>query len=125
MKFCLDEQMSRRVAEQLRKKGCDAIAITETHLGHRNTPDEAVLSWAILERRALVTYNIHDFAPLMAQMYALGREHWGVILISERSIPQAEIGRQVSALRRLASRYPGQDDLQNITLFLETNEGRR
>ncbi len=57
MKLCLDEQIRWQVAEQVRRHGCDAVAITETHLGRRGTPDEPVLLWATSQRRALVTYN--------------------------------------------------------------------
>jgi len=120
MKLCLDEHISKRGAEQLRRRGFDVVAITETDLGNRKTPDEPVLQWAIRLRRALVTYNIHDFAPLAAEMHALGWEHWGVVLINERSIPQSNTGRQVAALRRLAAMYPGESDLKNTTLFLES-----
>ena len=96
MKLCLDEQMNKHVAEQLRKKGYDVVAITETDLANRKTPDEPILRWAVRQTRALVTYNIRDFAPLMAEFYALGEEHWGAILISEHSLPQPETGRQVT-----------------------------
>jgi len=64
-------------------------------------------------------HNIRDFSPLTIQAYALGREHWGVILISERTIPHSHAGGQVSALRRLAARYPGEGDFKNTILFLE------
>ena len=121
MKLCLDEPMNKHVAVQLRKRGYDVVAITETDLANRKTPDEPILRWAIAERRALVTYNIHDFAPMLAALYALGQEHWGVILISEHSIPQAEAGRQVAALKRLLDTYPGEEDLKNVSLFLEAN----
>lgn len=119
MKLCLDEQMSQRVAEQLRKKGYDVVAITETDLGNRKTPDEPVLLWAVSEQRALATYNIRDFAPMLARLYALGQAHYGIILISEQSIPQQDVGRQVKALERLLKAYPGKEALKNLSLFLE------
>jgi len=99
--------MSYRVAEQLRAKGYDVVAITE--LGRRQLGDEEQLAYAVSEGRTLVTYNIDDFCHLMAEWFQRGRSHFGVLFIKEATIPRHDIGGQVRALAALLDAYPAED----------------
>jgi len=63
LKLLLDEMYTAAVAEQLRQRDHDVIAVAErTDL--RGTPDEDLLAWAQTEDRALVTDNQRDFIPI-------------------------------------------------------------
>lgn len=49
--------------------------------------DDAQLSFAASQRRAVVTVNHKDFAVLHNQFIARGKEHWGIVFSTEESIP--------------------------------------
>lgn len=68
MKLLLDEHLSPTIAEELRRRGHDVVAVIE--VGLRQQPDVALLAWAVDESRAVVTANYADFRALHA---ALGR----------------------------------------------------
>ncbi len=83
----LDEMLSNAIAEQLRAKGHDVLAVvadpTLTGLA-----DDQILAHATAENRALVTANIKDFMPLDARYRAAGQAHAGLVLASAKTFPQ-------------------------------------
>ena len=48
--------------------------------------DDQQLALAVSQQRALVTFNVSDFARLHEKYLADGKEHWGIILSTEESI---------------------------------------
>jgi hypothetical protein len=109
----LDEMFSGVIAEQLRAKGHDVLAVV-TDPALVALPDDQVLAHAATAGRALVTANIKDFIPLDAQHRAAGSTHAGLILVSAKSFPQdrshtAAITSALSALLNdPAQLQPGQ-----------------
>lgn len=91
MKLWLDEQMSKIVAEELRRKGYDVIAATETEYGNRGMLDRPLLEAVIAKCRAFVTYNIQDFAIIARELASANQQHYGIILISSKTIPQHDL----------------------------------
>jgi uncharacterized protein DUF5615 len=95
------------VAEQLRRHGYDAVAVTErTEL--RSLADYALLAFAQEQRRALVTENVADFAPLADQYDQRRQSHYGLILVDPRKFPrgrQRTAGRVVAGLRAILDAY--------------------
>jgi Domain of unknown function (DUF5615) len=83
----LDEMFSGAIAEQLRAKGHDVLAVVADP-ALVGLPDEQILAHAASTRRALVTANIRDFIPLDARYRAASQEHAGLILISAKTFPQ-------------------------------------
>lgn len=83
----LDEMFSGLIAEQLRAKGHDVIAVV-TDPALLGLPDDQILAQATDTRRALVTANIKDFVPLDARSRAAGQTHAGLILVSTKTFPQ-------------------------------------
>lgn len=83
----LDEMFSGLIAEQLRAKGHDVIAVV-TDPALLGLPDERILAHATGTGRALVTANIKDFMPLDARYRAAGQAHAGLILVSAKTFPQ-------------------------------------
>jgi predicted nuclease of predicted toxin-antitoxin system len=100
LKLALDEMYAPAVAEQLRNRDHDVIAVTErTDL--RGTTDEDLFSWAQTEDRALVTDNQRDFIPIHHRRIANGHDHRGLILTTNRRFPRgqpATTGKLVLAL---------------------------
>jgi len=83
----LDEMFSAGVAEQLRAKGHDVLAVVADP-ALTALPDDQILAHAARTGRALVTANIKDFMPLDTRYRAASQEHAGLILISAKAFPQ-------------------------------------
>lgn len=99
MRLLLDELIGPRVAQELRNRELDVVAVAErTDL--RALPDEAVLDFARDEGRAVVTRNIGDFARLHLQCLAEGRPHAGIVMVTVQAFPQDRgfVGTLVTAL---------------------------
>ena len=73
MKFLLDEMISPTVAQVLRSKGPEALALAETEVARTGFPDPGVLAWAAERGLTLVTYNARDFVPLARAWATEGR----------------------------------------------------
>lgn len=103
MKLLLDEMWSHQIAEELRPRHHDVVAVTERPdlLGQ---PDEAIFAAARAEERAIVTENVPDFRPLGFDVLQRGESHPGLILTTNRRYPRADArtaGRLVTALDNL------------------------
>jgi len=109
----LDEMFSGIIAEQLRAKGHDVLAVVADP-ALAGLADDQILAHAIAARRALVTANIKDFIPLDARYRAASQAHAGLILVSAKTFPQDRTftGVIISALSALLDQpsqiQPGQ-----------------
>lgn len=83
----LDEMFSGAIAEHLRAKGHDVLAVV-ANPALVALPDEQILAHAASTGRALVTANIKDFVPLDARYRAASQAHAGLILVSAKTFPQ-------------------------------------
>jgi Domain of unknown function (DUF5615) len=83
----LDEMFSGAIAEHLRAKGHDVLAVVADP-ALIALPDEQILAHAASTGRALVTANIKDFIPLDARYRAASQAHAGLILVSSKTFPQ-------------------------------------
>ena len=83
----LDEMFSGLIAEQLRAKGHDVIAVV-ANPALVGLSDDQILTHATGTGRALVTANIKDFMPLDARYRASSQTHRGLILVSAKTFPQ-------------------------------------
>lgn len=83
----LDEMFSGAIAEQLRAKDHDVIAVVADP-ALVGLSDDQILAHATDTRRALVTANIKDFMPLDARHRAASQNHAGLILVSTKTFPQ-------------------------------------
>lgn len=78
----LDEDVDILIATLLRARGFDVHTVHE--LGQEGRTDEEQLTFAVSERRVLVTHNRRDFERLAAQYVDTGRPHAGMILAGRR-----------------------------------------
>lgn len=98
MKLYLDEDLSPRLAEALRKRGHDVVSSHE--VGNDELPDEAQLSYAAKSGRHLVSYNRRDYLVLADRWYRQGRHFPKILLMVESRYPRRAIGIQLRALER-------------------------
>lgn len=110
VKLLLDENLSARVALDLRSEGHDVVHIRER--GALGRSDQQVLDLAFEEDRVLVTANVADFQKL-----AGAREiHAGVVLLFEGSLTRDE---QRALLREVLIALSARADLVNQALIVE------
>lgn len=88
LKLLLDEMHSFVVAEQLRDRGFDVVAVKERPdlIG---MPDEDLLAAASGERRVLVTENVKDFAAISRRWTTAGRMHTGLVFTHPQRFPRS------------------------------------
>lgn len=100
----LDEMFGGHVAEQLRFKGHDVLAVVADP-PLVALPDSAILAHATAAGRAVVTRNIRDFVALDAEYQAAGSLHGGLVLVSVKTFPEGHRteGALVRALDKLLS----------------------
>ncbi len=99
MKLLLDEMLSAGIAEQIRERGHDALAVDETP-ELRGVADRDLFAQAQKQERAIVTYNREDFLALDREYRSRHQEHHGIVILHPRRFPQgaASIGALVTAL---------------------------
>ena len=99
MRLLLDEMLSAEIAEQIRSRGHDALAVDKTP-ELRGLPDPDLFAQAQKQERAIVTYNREDFLALDREYRSRQQEHHGIVILHPRRFPQgaASIGSLVTAL---------------------------
>lgn len=119
MRLLLDEQMDRALAEQLRKRGYDVIAVTEDP-ALRGLSDAALLEWATAQDRAIATYDLGDFLPLLEERISAGEPVAGLILISATGYPSGErgYGRLLRALIATLEKHRSRKALAGRAVWL-------
>ncbi|HUG94449.1 MAG TPA: DUF5615 family PIN-like protein, partial [Planctomycetaceae bacterium] len=84
IRFVTDEDVYSAVVVQLRAAGFEAISTPEA--GRMGEPDESQLRWAATDGRAIVTFNVADFARLHHEWMLKGDHHAGVIVSQQRPV---------------------------------------
>ena len=87
----LDEDVDVLVADLLRARGF--VAVTTRDAGNLGTSDSTQLSYAITERKALLTHNRVDFEALARSYFASAQSHFGIIIAVRH--PAHEIVRRL------------------------------
>ena len=118
MLLLLDGHFSQDVSRPLRTSDIDALTLDEWHNGrYRHASDHEILEAAFLEKRTLVTYDVHTMPGFVAERGERGQAHAGVIYVSSRTIHQGDCGGQIRALRRLVDER-GDEDWRDQTTYL-------
>ncbi len=95
MKLYLDEDISPKVSEILRKKGMDAVSAHEA--GMLEASDDEQLVFATTEGRVMVTRNRGDFITLSVQFFEDLKPHEGLIIVPH-TIPGSEFSKLATLL---------------------------
>jgi hypothetical protein len=112
LRLLLDEHYSSLIAEQLRERGHDVIAVVERpDLAGRN--DAELFSLMAAEGRAVVTENWGDFQRELENARAVGFTHYGVLFTSRGQLPRGRntIGLYVRVLDDFLNRHQADDAL--------------
>jgi predicted nuclease of predicted toxin-antitoxin system len=72
LKLLLDEMYATRIADRLRARGHDTVAVVE-RVDLRNLSDADVFAAAQRERLTVVTDNVSDFVPIANDNDARGQ----------------------------------------------------
>lgn len=111
MKLYLDEDISPKIAEILRKNGVDAISAHKA--GKLEASDDEQLTYAASDGRAMVTRNRDDFITLTVQYFETLKLHCGLIIVPY-TIPGSEFGKLAKLLTKFSYNHPG--DLEPYTI---------
>lgn len=119
MRLLLDEHFSFRIAEQLRGRGFDVVAVVERD-ELRQLSDADLLRWSHANERTIVTENVRDFLPIHGDFLNHGEAHSGIVLTSPSRHPRtsAGIGALVGALTRLLESRAGRGNLRSDVMWL-------
>ncbi len=125
MRLLLDEHLSPEIARRLRELGHDVIAVGERP-DLRGRPDRVHFTSLSEERRAIVTRDLSDFRPLLAQALRSGAATYGLVLVPRRfALSRTGVGRFVRALDALLKEHPDDDSIvrQGGELWLDDPSG--
>lgn len=114
MRLLLDETIAAVVAEQLRGRGHDVVAVQDrgcTHL--RGIDDCVVLAHAHDERRTVVTDNVADFFRCHQSRIQSGLTHHGLLFFTNDTFPRHRhdlfVSQIIAALERVLKTDPDDD----------------
>jgi hypothetical protein len=89
VRLLLDEMISATVAEQLRARGHDVVAVQDPELRHRRGVDDCLLlDRAAEEHRAVVTDNIPDLVRCHQRRVDRDGPHYGLLLFTNDTFPR-------------------------------------
>ncbi|MDX6683620.1 MAG: hypothetical protein QOG94_3659 [Solirubrobacteraceae bacterium] len=107
MRLLLDEMLPAVIAQQLRNRGHEVLAVDEI-LELRGLPDDELFEHAQRDARTIVTYNRDDFLTLDNRYRHAGRDHHGVVILNPRRFAQGNqtIGALVTSLEAVVAAEP-------------------
>jgi predicted nuclease of predicted toxin-antitoxin system len=102
MRFYLDEDLSPKIAEILRRGGIDAFSAHEVEMCEAS--DRKQLEFAATEKRCLVTRNRDDFIKLTVRFFNDQRPHCGVLIIPH-TLPGDQFSRIANLIKKFSSHH--------------------
>jgi hypothetical protein len=109
LKLLLDEHLSPEIARQLRQRGHDVVAVGE-RADLKGRPDRIHFASLPVEQRAIVTRDLGDFRPLLAEQLRGGARTYGLVCVPRRfSLNREGVGPLVRALHALLRAHPESD----------------
>jgi predicted nuclease of predicted toxin-antitoxin system len=105
-----DRHIINRLAVDLRGRGYDVLTTEEA--GKDTAADEEQLAFATAEKRAILTFNIRDFAPLHEAWQAAERLHAGIIV--SQQLGSREYGVLLQRMLRLLNHFTAEELIGNF-----------
>ncbi len=113
IRLLTDEDVSPRLAAELRLRGYDAISVRDVRRINQRLSDEDQLDYATAEGRALLVFNVRDYYLLADAWARAGRQHAGIIMTSQSN----DIGALLRRVEWHLDNYePAQQD--DVVLWL-------
>jgi predicted nuclease of predicted toxin-antitoxin system len=110
VRLYFDRHIMSRLAVDLRGRGFDVLRTEEA--GKDTTSDEEQLAFATAENRAILTFNIRDFAPLHEQWQAAGRPHGGIIV--SQQLGSRQYGLLLQRMLRFLNHFSAEAMVSNF-----------
>ncbi|MGA2705532.1 MAG: DUF5615 family PIN-like protein [Isosphaeraceae bacterium] len=110
VRLYFDRHIMARLAIDLRSRGYDVLTTEEAGLD--TASDEEQLAFATGERRAILTFNIRDFAPLHTRWLAAGQSHAGIVV--SRQLGSREYGLLLRRMLGLLNHLTAEELTSNI-----------
>ena len=98
MKYYLDEDLSPKIAEILRRLKVDVISAHD--IGMTQVSDREQLEYAADKTRCLVTRNRNDFIRLTVQLFNEHRRHFGLLIV-----PHSFAGDRFSVIAKAIAKH--------------------
>ncbi len=115
MKLLLDEMLPPVIAEQLRERGHDVVAVAERH-DLVGSEDREVFEAALAESRAVVTENVADFLRPDRSFRDAGRDQHGLLFVRKRGRRgEGIVGEFAHALDAFLEDNPGEAASSMVT----------
>lgn len=103
MKYYLDENLSPKIAEILKKHKIDALSVCEA--GMIQASDREQLEYASVRERCLVTRNRDDFLALTIQFFNENRKHCGILIVPH-TLPGYNFSRIAKLIAKHTVKHP-------------------
>jgi predicted nuclease of predicted toxin-antitoxin system len=103
VKFYIDEDISPKVAEVLRKRGVDVVSAHD--IGMTGASDEDQFAEAVSRKCAIVTRNRGDFITLTIQAFENRSPHYGLVVLSH-SISGSNFKGMAALLEKCTRKNP-------------------
>lgn len=110
VRLYFDRHIMRRLAVDLRGRGYDVRTTEEA--GKDTAADEEQLLFATAEGRAILTFNIRDFAPLHQAWQAASRPHAGIIV--SQQLGSRQYGLLLQRMLRLLNQVTAEEMRSNF-----------
>ncbi|MBI2808508.1 MAG: DUF5615 family PIN-like protein [Planctomycetes bacterium] len=110
VRLYFDRHIMRRLAVDLRGKGFDVLTTEEA--GKDTASDEEQLALAAAEHRAILTFNIRDFAPLHDQWQKSGQSHSGIIV--SQQLGSRQYGHLLQRMLRMLNHFTSEEMASNF-----------
>lgn len=110
VRLYLDRHIMTRLADDLAARGFDCL--TTQDAGNDTAADEEQLAFATAQGRAILTFNIRDFAPLHKQWLAADRPHAGIIV--SRQHGSRQYGTLLERVLRLLNHFTAGEMVSNF-----------
>jgi predicted nuclease of predicted toxin-antitoxin system len=103
IRLYLDRHVKLQLADDLGARGYDVLTTQAVGMDRASDGEQLVL--AANQSRAILTFNIRDFAPLHQEWAAQGRTHAGIILSQQLGNRQYGLllGRMLRLLNQLSA----------------------
>jgi hypothetical protein len=123
LKLLIDEHYPPSIAEQLRQRGHDVVAVQEEAV-LRGMTDPDLFAEAQRRKSAVLTENTADYMVLDAEYRGRQVAHWGLVLTSNRTFPRGKattVGALVKALDALL-RKAGSEGRSSLVIWLQRSK---
>lgn len=110
IRLYLDRHITARLAKDLRERGFDVLTTEEA--GKDRASDEEQLARATADSRAILTFNICDFAPLHELWRMDERSHAGIIV--SQQLGSRQYGLLLQRMLRLLDHFTAEEIVNNF-----------